>query len=270
MRPRRGLVKVTRAHVTKVTIWVTIVTWAVRVRMTTGTSSNMNERTAVVTGSARRVGRAVAEALVADGWRVMFHAREGARAREACEQAGGAGWVGADLERAEAADEIAVATRAAFGDDAGLDLLVNCAATFERVSAWEDAGVDGWRRAMSVNARAPYLLTIALLPMLRTARGLVVNVSDHAAHEHWPTYPIHSASKATLESLTMSGAKALADDGVRMNAVSPGTILMPDEWDDDQRTRHAAAHEIGTPAALVATIFELVADSTRTGDIVQI
>jgi pteridine reductase len=123
---------------------------------------------------------------------------------------------------------------------------------------------------MAVNARAPYLLTVALLPMLRAARGLVVNVSDHAAHEHWPAYPIHSASKAALESLTLSGAKALAPDGVRMVAVSPGTILPPDDWDDGQRAAHAATHEIGTPAALVSAILELVKDSTRSGEIVQI
>jgi pteridine reductase len=212
----------------------------------------------------------VAEALVADGWRVLFHARGGLRAREACKQAGGAGWVSADLERAEAADEIAAAARAAFGGNAGLELLVNCAATFERVDAWQDAGVDGWRRAMAVNARAPYLLTVALLPMLRAAGGLVVNVSDHAAHEHWPAYPIHSASKAALESLTLSGAKALAPDGVRMVAVSPGTILPPDDWDEARIEREAAARGVGTPGDLVAIIRELVDDRTRTGEIMQI
>lgn len=221
---------------------------------------------AVVTGSARRVGRAVAEALIADGWRVLFHAREGARARAACDDAGGAGWVGADLMQVEAADEIAAAAGAAFGE-VGLDLLVNCAASFERVASWQEAA-DGWDRAMHVNARAPYLLTVALLPMLRAARGLVVNVSDHAAHEHWQAYPIHSASKAALESLTLSGAAALAGDGVRMAAVSPGTILPPDEWDAARIAKEAHARGVGTPDELARTIIELAADPSRTGEIV--
>lgn len=228
---------------------------------------DMDGRTAVVTGSARRVGRAIAEALVADGWRVLVHARDEARARAACEELGGAGWVGADLFEAEAAEQIATAAAESFGD-AGLDLLVNSAATFERVDAWEGAGLDGWRRAMAVNARAPYLLTCALLPMLRARRGLVVNVSDHAAHEHWPSHPIHSASKAALESLTLSGAAALAGDGVRMVAVAPGTILVPDEWDAAQRAAHARTHEVGTPRQLVDAIFDLVGDPSRSGEVV--
>ncbi|MCB0877517.1 MAG: SDR family NAD(P)-dependent oxidoreductase [Thermoleophilia bacterium] len=227
----------------------------------------MTRSTALVTGSARRVGRAIAEALVADGWDVMFHAREGARAREACEEVGGAGWVGADLLRAEAADEIAAAAAATFGEH-GLDLLVNSAATFERVDRWDGAGIDGWQRAMAVNARAPYLLTCALLPMLRTARGLVVNVSDHAAQEHWPAYPVHSASKAALESLTLSGAAALAPDGVRMVAISPGTILPPDEWDEDRVARERAARRVGSPDVLVDAIRELAGDPLRSGEIV--
>lgn len=228
----------------------------------------MSERTAVVTGSARRVGRAIAEALVADGWRVLFHARDGARAREACDTAGGAGWVGADLARAEAADEIADAARSAFGEEAGLDLLVNCAASFERVATWDGAGVDGWQRSMAVNARAPYLLTCALLPMLRASGGLVVNVSDHAAQQHWPAYPIHSASKAALESLTLSGAAALAPDGVRMVAISPGTILPPDEWDADRVARHDQARGVGTPDELVRCILELARDPHRSGEVI--
>ena len=227
-------------------------------------------RTAIVTGSARRVGRAIADALVADGWRVLFHAREGAHAREACEAAGGAGWVGADLMQAEAADEVAAAAREAFGNGAGLDLLVNSASSFEHVARWEDAGVEGWQRAMAVNARAPYLLTVALLPMLRAARGLVVNVSDIAAHEHWPTFPIHSASKAALESITLSGAAALGPDGVRMVALAPGTSMAPEHWTEDRIAREAAAGKLGTPDELIRTILELAADPARTGEVIPL
>ncbi|MCW2923019.1 MAG: 3-oxoacyl-[acyl-carrier protein] reductase, partial [Thermoleophilia bacterium] len=133
---------------------------------------------------------------------------------------------------------------------------------------WESAGIDGWRRAMAVNARAPYLLTAALLPMLRRARGLVVNVSDHAAHEHWTTYPVHAASKAALESLTISGARALHADGVRMNAVSPGTIMPPTDWDSDRIQREADAGRLGTPDELIRTILALADDPARTGEVV--
>jgi pteridine reductase len=228
------------------------------------------QRTAIVTGSARRVGRSIAESLVAGGWRVLFHAREGARAREACEAAGGTGWVEADLMQAEAAEEIAAAAMDTFGSGTGLDLLVNSASSFEHVAHWSEAGVSGWQRSMAVNARAPYLLTVALLPMLRTARGLVANISDIAAHEHWPTFPIHSASKAALESLTLSGAAALAPDGVRMVALAPGTIMAPEHWSPERVQQEAAAGKLGTPDALIALIHELAADPTRTGEVIPL
>jgi NAD(P)-dependent dehydrogenase (short-subunit alcohol dehydrogenase family) len=227
-------------------------------------------RTAIVTGSARRVGRVIAEALVADGWRVLVHAREGARAREACEAIGAAGWVGADLMRVEAAEEIAAAAGEAFGTDAGLDLLVNSASSFEHLPRWEEADVASWQRSMAVNARAPYLLTVAMLPMLREARGLVVNVSDIAAHEHWPTFPIHCASKAALESLTLSGAAALRAEGVRMVALAPGTIMPPEHWSDARIEQERAAGKLGNPDALVEAIGELSADQARTGEIIPL
>lgn len=225
-------------------------------------------RTAIVTGSARRVGLAIATTLLAEDWKVLVHARDAGRAHEACETIGAHGWVGADLESADAPDAIAEAARTSFGQESGLDLLVNSAASFERVDRWEAAGIDGWRRAMAVNARAPYLLTAELLPMLRIAGGLVVNISDHAAHDHWPAFPIHAASKAALESLTRSGAVGLAGDGVRMCAIAPGTIMPPAEWDADRIQLEEERGRLGTPEALIRTILELADDPARTGEIV--
>lgn len=224
-------------------------------------------RTALVTGSARRVGRAIAEGLVADGYDVLIHARDADRALAAAEELGAAGSVGADLEAADSADVIAAAVVSTFGDR-GLDLVVNSASSFERVDAWHEAGVDGWRRAMSVNARAPYLVTSTLLPQLRRARGAVINISDTAAHEHWTTFPIHSASKAALESLTLSGARALARDDVRMLAIVPGLILAPDGWSEARIERERAAGTLGSPDELVRTVIALADDRTRTGEIV--
>lgn len=226
--------------------------------------------TAIVTGSARRVGRAVAAALVEQGWQVLIHSRDERRASEACAALGAAGSVAADLMSAEAADTIAQAARDVFGIGGGLDLLVNSASTFERVDAWETAGVGGWQRAMAVNARAPYLLTCALLPMLRRARGLVVNVSDHSATQHWVQFPIHAASKTALESLTISGAAALAPDHVRMVAIAPGTIMAPESWPAQRVRAEQDAGGLGTPDELVDCILALTEDPGRSGEVIRI
>ena len=227
--------------------------------------------TALVTGSARRVGRVIAEALVASGYDVVVHARDADAAARAAGELGAFTSFGADLADADQVARLASEVAAAVGSR-GLDLLVNAAASFERVERWGDADVAGWARAMDVNARAPYLLTAALLPALRLTRGAVVNVSDIAAHEHWPTYPVHAASKAALESLTRSGARACAKaaDGVRMHAIAPGSILPPDDWSAERTAQEDAAGRLSTPAPLVALIIELAADRSRNGEVIRL
>ncbi|MCW2974054.1 MAG: hypothetical protein JWN72_2327 [Thermoleophilia bacterium] len=226
-------------------------------------------RTALVTGSARRVGRAIAAALIADGWHVLVHARDAGAAERAALELGAFASAGADLADVAGVTHLTEAARAAFAGR-GLDLLVNSASSFEQHAEWGDGGADGWARAFDVNARAPYLLTAALTDLLGAALGCVVNVSDRAAHEHWTSHPLHAASKAALESLTISGAKALARAGVRVNAVVPGNILPPESWSRERIERVAAAGELSSLAALVDAIRELVADASRTGEIVHL
>lgn len=223
-------------------------------------------RTALVTGSARRVGRAIAQALVADGWTVLVHARAREAAEAAAAELGAQAGIGADLADPEGVAQLAAATADAVPD--GLGLLVNSAATFERVEPWGAAGADGWARAMDVNARAPYLLTAALVPLLRAGGGSVVNISDRAGQAHWATYPVHSAAKAALDSLTVSGARALAADGIRVNAVSPRTILPLDEWDEERIEQERAAGRLHEIAPFLHAVVELANDPERTGEIV--
>lgn len=232
-------------------------------------STSAPRRTAVVTGSARRVGRAIAAALIADDWHVLVHARDAGAAERAARELGAFGWAGADLADVDGVNHLADAATITFGDR-GLDLLVNSAASFEQHAEWGAGGADSWARAFDVNARAPYLLTAALTGRLSAARGCVVNVSDRAAHEHWTSHPLHAASKAALESLTISGAKALARVGVRVNAVVPRTILPPDDWTPERIEREAAAGELSSPETLIDAIRALAADSTRTGEIVAL
>jgi pteridine reductase len=228
----------------------------------------MTDRTALVTGSARRVGRRIAELLLADGWDVVVHATDGERARAAAAELGATAGVGADLADPDAIAQLAAATAVAF--PGGLDLLVNNAASFEHVARWQDVDLASWARAMDVNARAPYLLIQALLPSLTQARGCVVNVSDRAAHDHWTTFPIHAASKAALESITISGSRALAREGVRVNAVVPATILPPDTWTEARIEQERVAGKLDSPDSLADAIRELAADSNRTGEIVHL
>lgn len=228
--------------------------------------------TALVTGSARRVGRIIAHALVNAGWRVIIHARSSNQAARACSELGAHTSFGADLGLEGTPGEFSTVAKRVLGEFGGLDLLVNNAASFERVTDWDAATLDSWARSMNINARAPYFVTSALLPWLERGDngrgGLVVNISDRAAHEHWPHYPTHAASKAALESLTLSGARALAPRGIRMVAIVPGTILPPDDWTSERIEKEREVRGIGDPNKLANTILRLTHERARTGEII--
>lgn len=177
--------------------------------------------TALVTGGAVRVGRAIVLALIESGYRVWVHAhtsRAEAEALAAAHPEGVAGVVVGDLTDPAARVAIAAAPGAA------LDLLVNSAASYEkgRFEARTDADL---RRVLELNLVAPLSLTRACLPALRAAEGSVVNLVDLGARHPWMGYLDHCVSKAALEAATRALAAELAP--LRVNAVAPGTVTWP-------------------------------------------
>lgn len=241
--------------------------------MTAADAHDRSPRVALVTGSARRVGRRLIEALARDGFQVIVHARDQAAAQAAANDIGprAIGAIGADLRDVHAAARIAraVATITTDHGSRALDLLVNNAASFESVDDWASASVASWHSSFDVNVRAPYLLIQALLPLLEQSHdACVVNISDRAAHEHWTSHPLHAASKAALESLTLSGASALRQRGVRVNAIVPPTILAPDDWSEERRARELARGTTGSVENTARIVLQLADDRSRTGEIV--
>jgi len=191
-------------------------------------------RVALVTGAGTRVGRAVARDLALHGWTVAahFHRHRPARGLPAFQ---------ADLSLPGGPEELAAAFRARFPR---LDLLVCSAAIFERHPLAEtDAAV--FDAHLALNARAPLLLARALAPLLRRARGSIVNVADvGGALVPWAGYAAYCASKAALASLTETLALELAPR-VRVNAVAPGTVLWPASYTVAERRRLAARIPLG-------------------------
>jgi pteridine reductase len=216
---------------------------------------------ALVTGGARRLGRAFAEALAADGMAVAVHF--GSSAREADEvvaairaEGGKAAALGADLRDADAARALPARVVAEFGR---LDVLVNSAAVMER-QAVEAVAIGEWDDVMHLNLRAPFFLAQQAAPHLAAARGTIVNIADLSGLEPWRNYPVHSVSKAGMLMLTKVLATALAPH-VTVNAIAPGTVLLPDDWGDERREFLAATTplgRLGTPADAVAALRYLV------------
>jgi meso-butanediol dehydrogenase/(S,S)-butanediol dehydrogenase/diacetyl reductase len=169
-------------------------------------------RVALVTGAAAGIGRAIAETLAADGWRVV-----GVDVRVEAPE-------GIELEAGDAADAgvLARAVARATGTTGRLDGLV-CAAGVPPSGPWDDAA--HWAETLRVDLTAPFEAARLAMPALRAARGSIVFIgSVVGAAEGSTRSPGYAAAKAGLEGLARSLAVIAAPDGVRVNVVAPGTI----------------------------------------------
>lgn len=228
---------------------------------------------AVVTGAAVRVGRAITLALAEDGYDIVGaygRSEEEAKSMKAEVESLGRRCVLAqsDLRVPEGADRVA---EVAMDVSTHVDVLVNSAASF-RTGRLEEVDAAEWDAAMALNARAPHLLTRALLPALRSARGCVVNITDLGAFEAWIERPHHAVSKAALAHLTRVQAKSYAPD-VRVNAIAPGAVLAPDDWTDEMWARvveKAPLKRGGSPADVVRAVRYLVDADYVTGQIMAV
>ena len=181
-------------------------------------------KVALVTGAARRVGRAIALATARAGADVAVHYnRSGAQAQAAVEEIQAVG-VAAEAIRADLADPAEIESmfsgiRERFGR---LDVLVNSAAVFDRTPI-ESLTAEQWDAEMAVNARAAALCIRWAVPLMADG-GTIVNIADVAAEKGWAGFPAYCASKAALLALTRSAAMALAGRNIRVNAVAPGVV----------------------------------------------
>ena len=217
---------------------------------------------ALVTGAGRRVGQAIAIGLAQAGCDVAVHyhgSAEGAQeTARAIEQAGRrAKLLQADLSDAAAARKLPDQAGGAFKR---LDVVVNSAAIMVREPV-EDVTPESWDATLDLNLRAMFFVSQGAIAHLRRAKGKIVNLADLAGLEPWPAYVTHCVSKAGVIMLTKALARALAPD-IAVNAVAPGAVLLPEEWDDQAREHIRATTplaRLGSPADVVAAVKFLLA-----------
>ncbi len=190
-------------------------------------------KSALVTGGARRIGRAIVEGLVADGWAVGIHYGQSDGAAEQladdiCTSGGRAAALSADLADASALDGLLDETAAAIGP---LTLLVNCASIFNDDTA-DTITAESFDAHIAVNLRAPLLLAKAFAARLPDdATGNIINVIDQRVWRLNPRFMSYTASKAGLWTVTQTLAQALAPR-IRVNAIGPGPTLRNDRQDE--------------------------------------
>lgn len=235
----------------------------------------LHGRAALVTGAARRVGRAIALALAGRGMNVVVHYRGSAsEARATAEEVERLGpravTIQADLVHLEEVEALADRALQAFP---AIDVLVNSAALFYRTPLEKLTGQE-WEQFLRVNLTGPFLLARRLgLLMRRRGEGKIVNIVDIAGMRPWADFLPYSVSKGALITLTRGLAKALAPE-VQVNAVAPGSVLLPEEYGEREReaiVRATPLKRIGDPADVAkAVLFLLEGSDFITGQVVVV
>ena len=189
----------------------------------------LSGKTMLVTGAAKRLGRAIALAAAENGADVAITYRESAR--EARSVVGELARHGVDAlaVRCEVTDEKSVRemVKEVARELGGIDVLVNNAANYETVE-FEKITVAQWDAIFASNTRGPFLVSRETLPHLRKRRGRIINMGSLGGLRPWATHAHYCSSKAALHMLTKVMAKALAPE-IAVNAVAPGMIDLGDK-----------------------------------------
>jgi pteridine reductase len=230
------------------------------------------QKVALVTGGAKRVGRAIVERLAAEGYAVAFTYLTSERDAEelAARYGKHAIAIRADLTDPAAAVDHILDAFSMFANH--VEVLVNNASLYEP-SALHQTDLTQMRRLMAIHYESPLLLTRALAPKLRAGKGHVINMVDLLAERPWPQYLAYSASKAALANLTLGLARELAPD-VTVNGIAPGVVEWPQGYPDVEKERYLKRVPLqrpGTPQDVAELVHFLVTSgSYLTGQILRL
>ena len=231
-------------------------------------------RAALVTGGARRLGRAAVLGLADAGFSVAVHCRSSRVEAEAVAEAARTRGVRACVLVADLSDEAEVAALlpAAVAALGPVGVLVNNASVFER-DEWHDATRVSWDAHMEPNLRAPFALTQAFARALPdAAEGCVVNLLDQRVWSLTPHFVSYTVSKAALWALTQTMALALAPR-IRVNAIGPGPALPSARQSAEAFARQAASVPLGrgtSPEEVARAILAVLALPSLTGQMLAL
>jgi NAD(P)-dependent dehydrogenase (short-subunit alcohol dehydrogenase family) len=220
----------------------------------------LKSKTVLVTGAAKRIGRAIALALAERGANVAItylgsqpEAEDTVRALAALDVDAFA--TRCDLRDPESIQQTMASVIEEFGQ---LDLLVNNAGIFES-EALEDISVEQWDAMFATNTRAPFLMAKAAHPHLRASKGRILNIGSLGGLHPWATHAHYCTSKAALHMLSKTMAKAWAPE-ISVNCIAPGMIVqgeVDEAYEQFARKtpmqRNGTAHDVAAAAIFFAT-----------------
>lgn len=219
---------------------------------------SLTGRTVLITGGARRVGAAIGRQLHGAGANLAIHYRSSGKDAEALAEElnqarpKSAATFQADLLDLGTLPALVDFTVQTFG---GLDVLVNNASTFYETPVGQITP-EAWDDLFGTNLKVPLFLSQAAAPALQKSRGLILNIVDIHALRPLRHYTVYCAAKAALHMLTRSLAKELGPE-IRVNGISPGPVLWPEQGGDEQRRekiiQRTILQRMGSPEDIART-----------------
>jgi NAD(P)-dependent dehydrogenase (short-subunit alcohol dehydrogenase family) len=231
-------------------------------------------RVVLITGGAKRIGRALTLGLARRGAAIAFSYRSSApearRTVRELETLGvRAAAIRADLSRASDIRRLIHEVGRRFGR---LDILINCAANFDRVP-FERLTERAWDRAIDTNLKGPFLCALHASRLMRARGGKIINLADWAGVRPYRDYLPYCVSKGGLITLTKALAKELAPK-IQVNAIAPGPILPPQDMGAATQKRvanRALLKRWGSPTDIVnAALFLIEGTDFATGSVVYV
>ena len=235
----------------------------------------LENKTALVTGAADRLGAQIARTLHQNGANLIIHYRSSeSAARELVaelnlQRENSACALGADLGSQQQLERLAAEASAEFSR---LDLLVNNASSFYP-TRFGEIEASQWDDLVASNYRAPLFLSQACYPALKRSRGCIINLVDIYATMPLNRHSVYCSAKAANQMLVRSLALELAPE-VRVNGIAPGAILWPESGDADAYQQsileQVPLQRCGTPQVIADTALFLATNDYITGEIIRV
>ena len=230
-------------------------------------------KTALITGGAARIGAQIAKTLHKNNFNIIIHCNQSKdKAQLLCDELNllkekSAKVVVGNLNNIDSINSIAESVKS-------IDLLVNNASVFYPLSV-DESDSENWDNILDVNLKAPFFLSKGLSQKLKSSEGSIINIIDIHADRPLKKHSVYNISKAGLKMLTLTLAKELAPS-IRVNGVSPGSILWPKEGaeisESDKKImlERIALKRQGSPQDIADTVLFLANSNYLTGQIINV
>ncbi|MDC1387291.1 pteridine reductase [Candidatus Thioglobus sp.] len=230
-------------------------------------------KTALITGGAARIGAQIAKTLHNNDFNIIIHCNQSKdKAQLLCNELNllkekSAKVVVGNLNNIDSINAIVESIES-------IDLLVNNASVFYPLSV-DESDSENWDNILDVNLKAPFFLSKGLSQKLKFSEGSIINIIDIHADRPLKKHSVYNISKAGLKMLTLTLAKELAPS-IRVNGVSPGSILWPQEGaeisesDKSIMLERIALKRQGSPQDIADTVLFLANSNYLTGQIINV